>query len=317
MNKLAIVFPGQGTQYIGMGKEFFLNYKKAREVFEKANAYMDYDYCKQIFQGNSAFFDSGENTQLAIFITSVAMYEVYKESQKGLLCEYFAGHSLGEYTALYAGGVIDLNEGIELVRNRGKLMQKATLSNKGSMVAVVADNIHEITDTVSTMGFKDIFIANINSYNQIVYSGTEQAIGKLIKNLEGLEDFRTIKLEVSGAFHSQMMNSAAQEMKPILRHSNMKKTNANIIANIDAKVYSSVSEIREKLVKQIISPVQWVGTVNTMLEAEVDTILEIGPGKVLTGLNKKICRKGKSKIKCFSIRDVETLNTTLEEFKEM
>lgn len=299
--KTVLLFPGQGSQYIGMGAEIYSISNSAKKVFDKADKVLHEDFSKKIFAGSDVFFEDIENTQLSIFLVSVATFEALKEKVPDLQIEIIAGHSLGEYSALYAAGVFNLETGISIVKKRGYFMQQAAIEKKTGMVAIKGESQKKIVEFVNGLNILDLYPSNVNSYNQIVYSGSEESIEKLLANKN--EEFSLIPLKVKGGFHSPFMETARVNMHSVLTEQKLRSFKYPVISNIDGNIYESEKQVIEKLEEQIVCPVQWVNTIEKMIDYGVDLLLEVGPGKVLTGLSKKIYKKNHIKANFYNIND--------------
>jgi [acyl-carrier-protein] S-malonyltransferase len=299
---LAIVFPGQGSQYAGMGKDFYDSYEKAKNIFDNAEKFFGGGLLDVMFNGPEEELKKTDYTQPAIFTMSVAIYEAVKEILGRPI--YFAGHSLGEYSALYAAGAFDLQTGINLVKLRGKLMQQASESVKSGMAAVLGletEKVEELCKKVQNTGY--ISIANYNCPGQIVISGEMSAIdaAETIAKESGAK--RYIKLSVAGAFHSAIMQPAVDEYKKHLNDFIIKDINIPVISNWTAKEIKKEQEIKEAMINQITSPVRWIDSVKYICSNGVDKFIEIGPGSVLSGLIKKIDKS----VKIYNIDKISDL----------
>lgn len=304
--KTALLFPGQGSQYIGMGAEICSVSQCAKQVFEYADEVLKENFSRKMFQGSESFFDDIRNTQLSIFITSVAVYEAVKEKIPHMQIDVMAGHSLGEYSAMYAAGVIDLKTGISLVGKRGKCMQEAANKYPSGMVAVVGEDHEYIFKCVESLQIPDLYPANVNAYNQIVFSGKKESLEVLLQAAEQ-EELRVIPLKVKGGFHSPFMEEAKDVMQEHLKRQEWKAFQCSVLSNTDGKEYKSQNEIASKLSRQIILPVQWVFTIEEMIERKIELLVEVGPGKVLTGLSKKIYKQNAARGEFLNVSDGDEL----------
>jgi len=303
---IAVVFPGQGSQFVGMGKDIYESNAKAKELFDRAESIVP-GLKKVMFEGPEEELKKTDFTQPAIFVHSISLYEASKERLGGKAA-YLAGHSLGEYSALYAAGALDFETAVKLVRKRGALMQDASSKTKGSMAAVLGldkAKIEELCEKVKGEGY--LAPANFNSPGQVVVSGDTAAVeaGEIIAKELGAK--RYIKLIVAGAFHSNIMQPAADGLKEAINGFDIKDAQVPVVANVSASEVKTADEIKELLVKQVVSPVLWVDSVEYMKSKGVDTFIETGPGGVLAGLIKKIDRS----VKIYNIgkaEDIENLN---------
>jgi [acyl-carrier-protein] S-malonyltransferase len=282
---IAFVFPGQGSQYVGMGKDIYKDFPECREVFDYANEILGYDLKSICFEGPEDLLKQTENTQPALFVHSLAIFELLKDFQ----IKAAAGHSLGEYSALTAAGVFKFEDGLRLVRTRGKLMQESGIRNPGTMAAIVGLTIEKVNEICESL--KDIGIvqaANFNSPGQIVISGEVNAVKKAIELAKQNGAKLAKELVVSGAFHSPLMNYAYENIASELEKVQFFEPKFPVYSNVTSEKFNNVEEIKSLLVKQIISPVKWQQIVENMTRDGIKTFVEIGAGKVLTGLIKRI-----------------------------
>lgn len=283
----AIVFPGQGSQYPTMGVDFYNSNEKARTVFDNAEKFFGGGLLDVIFKGKEEDLKKTDWTQPAIFTTSVAIYEATKDFIEKPM--FFAGHSLGEYTALYAAGAFDLQTGINLVRLRGSLMQQASQKVSSGMAAVLGVDINKVMQLCEkARSFGYITIANYNCPGQIVISGEMTAINAAESIAKEFGAKRYIKLSVSGAFHSELMQMAADIFKEKIKKFVIKDINIPVIANCTAQEIRTSQEIKDAITNQITMPVRWIESIEYIRSKSVDKFIEIGPGSVLSGLIKKI-----------------------------
>jgi [acyl-carrier-protein] S-malonyltransferase len=312
MGKIAFVFPGQGSQVVGMGQSLAEKHPNVKAIFENADKKLNVDLSKLIFAGPQEELTLTYNAQPALLTTSIAVLEYFREF--GIQADYVAGHSLGEYTALVAAGALTFEEGVYLVRKRGEFMESAVPNGEGTMAAVLGldrDRLAEVTNSVTEEGFP-VQLANLNCPGQIVISGTTKGVELAGAKAKEAGAKRVLPLVVSGPFHSSLMKPAAGQLKEELDQMDMKDANIPVIANVTAEPISAASEIKEKLIEQLYSPVLWEDSVAKMLELGVDTFIEIGPGKVLSGLVKKISKNAKT----YSVSDEESALALIEALKE-
>ncbi|MDP4156825.1 MAG: ACP S-malonyltransferase, partial [Bacillota bacterium] len=282
MGKIAFVFPGQGSQVVGMGQSLAEKHPNVKAVFENADKKLNVNLSKLIFEGPQEELTFTYNAQPALLTTSIAVLEYFR--QFGIEADYVAGHSLGEYTALVAAGALTFEEGVYLVRKRGEFMESAVPNGEGTMAAVLGldrDRLAEVTNSVTEEGFS-VQLANLNCPGQIVISGTTKGVELAGAKAKEAGAKRVLPLVVSGPFHSSLMKPAAGQLKEELDQIDMKAATIPVIANVTAEPISAASEIKEKLIEQLYSPVLWEDSVAKMLELGVDTFIEIGPGKVLS-----------------------------------
>ena len=309
--KRAFLFPGQGAQEVGMGKDIFERYEEARRIYEKASEISGIDVKKICFEGPEEELRKTENTQIAILTTSFAMLEVLKANN--IQAEIACGLSLGEYGALIYSGVLSLEEGIKLITKRGYYMGNFLPKEEYKMVAVIGLEAKKIEDICrETQGY--VVPANYNYSGQIVISGEEKAIIEATAKLKEAGARKVIELKTSGPFHTEKLNEAKEKYQEELEKATFGEfdTKIKVIKNIDGTFYKKGDNIREILAKHIISPVRFDKTIKLMQEEKVDEYVEIGPGKALTGFIKKENREAK----IVNINNLESLQKYLEENKE-
>lgn len=282
MGKIGFVFPGQGAQFTGMGKDLYDKYHKIRELYDNANQILGINIRDISFEGSDSEITESKNAQPCIFLYSVACYNLICMGKPDVV----AGHSLGEYSALFSAGVLDFDDALHLVRFRGELMSK---TNPGTMVAVIGMDANEVEKVINELKSEGVItVANYNSPLQTVISGAPEMIEKASQILKERGAKRIIQLNVSGAFHSPLMETAFAKFKLVLLKTEFKLPSIPVVPNATGKLTTSVIEIKEALERQILSPVRWVESIKSMIEFGVDTFVELGPGKVLTGLIKQI-----------------------------
>jgi [acyl-carrier-protein] S-malonyltransferase len=289
--KTAFLFPGQGAQVAGMGKEIAQKFDAAAKIFERANAIVGYDLSRICFEGPAERLNTTTVSQPAIFVTSAALLEAVKTS--GIAADVTAGLSLGEYTALYAAGVISFEDALVLVQKRGQAMQAAAETAEGAMVSIIGLDEGKVGQLCAEAGEGELLVAvNFNCPSQIVISGSYAACGRAERLAGKYGAIKAVRLEVAGAFHTEMMSSAANILKEALRECRISEpVNIKTIANIDAEYYKSGKEIAEGLIKQLTCPVLWQKCMEKLIADGVEKFYEIGPGRVLTGLMRRIDRK--------------------------
>ena len=298
----AIIFPGQGSQKAGMASEFQDNFKIVKDIFERGDEALKFSLSKIILSGSDEDLKKTEITQPAILMTSFAIFSVLKKEFNYDLSKtkYIAGHSLGEYSALVASDSLSLEDGLKLVHERGKLMQAAVPQGEGAMLAVMGLDINELDSLIKKFDKKGVCeIANDNSPGQIILSGDKQTLVAFSNYLK-VEKKRSIFLPVSAPFHCTLMKPAAERMKLFLEKTNFKNPNIQLISNVTALPVEKDSNIKDLLYKQIFSQVRWRESVNFMINNNINDFIEIGPGKVLSGLikrtNDKVLIKSLTKI---------------------
>lgn len=281
---VAYIFPGQGSQYVGMGKDLYEKYPDVKKLYDEADALLGVPLSKICFEGPEEELKQTKNTQPAIFLHSVALWQLLKPTDAAMV----AGHSLGEYSALVAAGALSFADAIKLVRLRGELMQKAGEENPGTMAAVVgldAKTVGEVTCAAYEVGA--VQAANFNSPGQIVISGTVTGVRKAIELAKERGAKLVKELVVSGAFHSPLMQSAKDKLKTALDAVTIHDASVPVYANVTAAPVQKADEIRSLLLEQVTSPVRWEESVVNMAAAGAAKFVEIGPGKVLQGLVKR------------------------------
>ncbi|MFL1674048.1 ACP S-malonyltransferase [Paenibacillus dendritiformis] len=303
MGKLAFVFPGQGSQEVGMGKDVYDAVPAAREAFETADRVLGFPLTDMIFQGPESDLKQTSNTQPALLATSWALYQALERHH--IRPDYVAGHSLGEYGALVAAGVLRFEDAIAIVRQRGQFMEQAVPSGQGAMAAVLGaerERLGALCDDISAAG-TPVEMANLNCPGQIVVSGSREGIDAVVERGKEAGAKRVIPLEVSGPFHSALMKPAAERLGEALRAVEMQDARIPVIANVTARPVTGAEQIRGLLVEQVFSPVLWEDSVRYLIDQGVDTFVEIGSGKVLSGLIKKIDRS----VRIVSINSLEAI----------
>ena len=292
----SVIFPGQGSQTIGMGKDFFENYDLVKNLFKEADELLDTKISKIILEGPKDQLDLTVNTQPAIFLISYSIFQVMKKEFNIDLhkAKYFAGHSLGEYSALCAANFLSFSDTIKLLKTRGAAMQNAVPKGEGGMLAVLGSKVEVIEYILSKNENNFIVqIANDNCEGQIVLSGKNNDIEKLIQVLKS-KNIKNIKLPVSAPFHCQLMNNATEIMKNEIQKLNFQESKNKLISNVTAKEISNKEELKKLLIDQIENRVRWRESVDHMINNGVNHFIEIGPGKVLTGLIKRIDKSVKT-----------------------
>jgi [acyl-carrier-protein] S-malonyltransferase len=304
--KTAFLFPGQGAQVAGMGKEIAQKFDAAAKIFERANAIVGFDLSRICFEGPAEKLNTTTVSQPAIFVISAALLEVVKA--KGLKADVTAGLSLGEYTALYAAGVISFEDALILVQKRGDAMQAAADVAEGAMVSIIGLDEEKVSQLCAEAGEGEILVAvNFNCPGQIVISGSKTACERAGKLAGKYGAIKAVRLEVAGAFHTEMMSSAANTLKEALRKCRISEPgNIKTIANINAEYYKSAKEIKEGLIKQLTCPVLWQKCMEKLIADGVEDFYEIGPGRVLSSLMRRIDRKI-NVANISSLQDIEKL----------
>jgi [acyl-carrier-protein] S-malonyltransferase len=307
----AILFPGQGSQIVGMGSEFYNNFSIVKKLFSEADDKLNFKISKIILDGPEKELRLTQNTQPAILLVSYSIYLVMKKEFNFSLDEikYFAGHSLGEYSALLCANALTFQDAIHLLFERGKSMQEAIPVGKGGMIAILGSDVKEINNYIMQVKNRGICeIANDNAPGQIIVSGNVETIDELKKILKENKK-KSISLPVSAPFHCSLMNSAAIKMKDKIDNTNFIKPEYEIVSNVTSLPTNNPDEIKKLLVKQICSKVRWRESMLFMKEKKINTFIEIGPGKVLTSLAKRILPN----TKCFSINSIDDIKELINE----
>ena len=295
--KTAFLFPGQGAQVVGMGADIAQAFPVAAEIFDKANSIVGFDLSRICFQGPAGKLNTTAISQPAIFVTSAAILEVLKTipATSGTQPDVTAGLSLGEYTALYAAGVIKFEDALILVQKRGEAMQAAAETNQGAMVSIIGFDEEKISQLCAEASQGELLAAvNFNCPGQIVISGSKAACGRAEKLAPKYGAIKAVPLEVAGAFHTEMMSSAANTLEQALQKTAiLEPSDIKIIANINADYYQTAEKIAEGLTKQLTCPILWQKCMEKLIADGIEEFYEIGPGRVLTSLMKRINRKAK------------------------
>jgi [acyl-carrier-protein] S-malonyltransferase len=287
MTNIALIFPGQGAQKVGMGREFYEADPAARDVFEKASQVLGEDIAKVIFEGPQDKLMSTAYCQPAIFTMSMAALAAFRASDKSknVLVKFTAGLSLGEYSAMCAAGAISFADGLRLIQKRGAFMEEAVKANPGKMAAIIGFDKDKLVGICKTAGCE---IANFNAPDQIVITGKTDALAKACQLIAEQGGKKVIPLDVSGAFHSSLMKPAADKFAEALKGVEFKVSDVKVISNVSAKPQCTVEELRQNLPRQIYSSVLWVDSMNFLLSQGITDLVEVGPGRVLKGLIRKI-----------------------------
>ncbi|MBP3502666.1 MAG: ACP S-malonyltransferase [Clostridia bacterium] len=308
--KLGFVFPGQGSQFVGMGKDYYEKYECVREVYNKANQILGFDIAKLSFEGPEEDLNQTKNTQMAILVMSLAIVELLK--QNNIQADISAGLSLGEYSALIYSNIINFEDGIKIVQKRGTYMQECLPKGNWSMAAILGLDDTTIEDVCKqvTKGF--VVPANYNCQGQVAISGEKEAVLQAMELLKDAGAKRAIELKTSGPFHTSKLQEASDKLYEALQEIQINKiADKKVIKNIDATEYANDDDIKRILANHVINPVKFKKSIENMIAQGVDTIIEIGPGKVLSGFVKKTNKD----IRVFNTNNIEAFEQILSELK--
>lgn len=306
MGKIAFVFPGQGSQVVGMGKDLRDKFTEIAEIYDLADKILNFPISNLSFEGPTEELKSTANTQAALLLNSYVLLQAMRLLGKDIKADFLAGHSLGEYSALLAAGAFDFETALALVRYRGIAMEAAGRETEsGKMAAVLGmdrDLLTDICCEVSTRG-EIVQLANLNCPGQIIISGSGPAVDRVSEEAKAKGAKRIIELEVSGPFHSALMSQAQDQLATYMEEVFVKDIEVSVIANVTARPVQTAKEIKELLIKQVTASVLWEDSIDYLLDQGVDTFIEIGPGKVLAGLIKKINRD----VRVYNVFDYESV----------
>lgn len=308
--KIGYIFPGQGTQAVGMGKDIYEKYEEARNVYKLIDNVLNENIEKLTYKKSQDELNKTENTQISIYAMSVAILKILES--KGIKPVAAAGLSLGEYSALTAAGVISLEDGAKIVRTRGKLMQNLAPEGNWAMAAIIGLEDNQVEEACSKVTDGFVKAVNYNCPGQVVVSGEKDAVVKAMENAKELGAKRVIELKTSGPFHTEKLQEASAELKKELEKVNFQTFEIPVIKNYNGEKYTAEDNMVEILANHVVNPVKFGKSIETMLEMGVDTFIEIGPGKTLSGFVKKVCKKLEKEANVFNIENVETLESTLE-----
>jgi [acyl-carrier-protein] S-malonyltransferase len=313
MGKIAFIFPGQGSQSVGMGKAAAETNERAKAIIEQADARLVFPLSDIMYNGPQEKLTLTTNAQPALLTASIAILQLLIEA--GIQPDYTAGHSLGEYSALVAAGAMSFEDAVYAVRKRGEFMEEAVPNGEGTMAAVLGmdrDLLLDVCETVSSEGHP-VQLANLNCPGQIVISGSKLGVELASERAKEKGAKRVIPLQVSGPFHSALMKPAAEKFRKVLDEITIKDASIPVVANVTANELIKATEIKNKLIEQLYSPVLWEDSVRYMINQGVDTFIEVGAGKVLTGLVKKIDRS----VSVFNVFDPESCQQVIDALKEV
>lgn len=307
----AFVFPGQGSQSVGMGRDWAEAYPQAAAVFERADEALGFDLSRLCWEGPAEELQLTQNTQPAILTASVAIHAVLAEH--GLTADAVAGHSLGEYSALVAAGVVEFEDAVRLVRERGRLMQQAVPVGEGAMAAILGLDLAQVEEAVVEGARVGVCaVANINSPQQLVIAGATEAVEVAIEAAQRLGAKRAMTLPVSAPFHCPLMQPAREGLTPLLEGTRFSEARVDVVPNVDPRRQRAAQRLRQALIEQVDGTVRWVECVETMIAGGVESFVEVGPGKVLTGLLRRISRRPRG----LSLGGPDRLESVLEAIRE-
>jgi len=310
----AILFPGQGSQIVGMGSEFYNNFEIVKKIFKEADDRLNYKISKIILEGPEEQLKLTQNTQPAILTVSYSIFSVLKNEFNFDFksTKFLAGHSLGEYSALVSSNAIKFNDAVYLLFERGKSMQEAVPLGKGKMIAVLGSKIEELNNLIKQVDIKDACeIANDNAEGQTIISGDTESVN-ILQNILKENKKKFIPLNVSAPFHCSLMSLAAEKMKDKINSTNFSKPSFDIVCNVTSKPENNPESIKKFLIEQICSTVRWRESIINMSKENVTNFIEIGPGKVLSGMVKRTVKN----INCFSINSIDDMKKTINELKK-
>lgn len=311
MSKLAFLFPGQASQYPGMGKDLAANFAESRAVFAEADAALGFSLSQLCFEGSEDALKLTENTQPAILTVSVAAYRAL--AARGIEPDFAAGHSLGEYSALVAAGALEFSDAVKLVRQRGRYMQEAVPAGEGAMAAILGLSPADVAEVCRKAADGEVVSpANLNSPEQTVIAGNAAAVKRSVEIASQAGAKRAVILAVSAPFHCALLMPAQKRLEVDLRATKFNNLRFPLVTNADAETIASGDEARESLIRQVTMPVRWLESVREMIEQGVNIFVEVGPGKVLSGLLRQIDRS----VRCFNVEDAASLQATLDKIAQ-
>lgn len=311
--KIGYIFPGQGTQTVGMGKDIYDEYEEAKNIYSKVDKALGESVENITYNLSQEELNQTKNTQIAIYTMSLSILEMLNKA--GIKPVAAAGLSLGEYTALTCANAISVEEGAKIVRTRGRLMQELAPEGNWAMAAIIGmedDKVEEVCSKVEN-GF--VKAVNYNCPGQVVVSGEKEAVLKAMEISKEMGARKAIELKTSGPFHTEKLQEASKELRKELEKISFNECKISVIKNLDGKPYAVEDDMVDILANHVINPVKFRKSIETMLEMGVDTFVEVGPGKTLSGFVKKVCKEKGAEANIFNIENVETLENTLQSLK--
>ena len=311
MSKLALLFPGQASQYSGMGRDLAENFAESKAAFDEADAAAGFPLSKLCFEGTEEELKHTENTQPAILAVSIAAWRALEG--KGVMPDYAAGHSLGEYSAIVAAGGLNFGPAVQIVRKRGRYMQEAVPAGVGAMAAILGLSPTDVAEVCKKASQGEVVSpANLNSPEQTVVSGHAGAVKRSVEIASQSGAKRAVMLSVSAPFHCSLMRPAQEHLEQDLRAAEFSKLNFPVITNADAEAETSGHETRDSLIRQVTAPVRWFDSIRDMIDNGVSIFVEVGPGKVLSGIMRQIDRS----VRVFNVEDAASLHATVDKIAQ-
>lgn len=308
--RIAYIFPGQGTQIVGMGKDLYEKYDEVKNVYKRVNEALGESVENITYNISQEELNETQNTQIAIYTMSMAILEIL--NKKGIKPNALAGLSLGEYSALTCGNALTLEEGAKIVRKRGKFMQELAPKGNWSMAAIIGLEDEQVKEVCSKVEDGFVRAVNYNCPGQVVVSGEKDAVLKTMEIAKEMGARKTIELKTSGPFHTEKLEEASNALRKELEKVEFNKIEIPVIKNINGEPYDDKDNMVDILAKHVMSPVKFRKSIETMLEMGIDTFVEIGPGKTLSGFVKKVCKEKNIEANTFNIENVETLEKYIE-----
>ena len=311
--KIGYIFPGQGTQTVGMGKDIYEKYEEAKNVYKIIDNSLNENIEELTYEKTQEELNKTKNTQITIYAMSMAILEILKN--KGIKPEVSAGLSLGEYSALTTAGVISIEDGAKIVRTRGKLMQNLAPEGNWAMAAIIGLEDEKVEEVCAKVSKGFVKAVNYNCPGQVVVSGEKEAVQRAMEIAKEMGARKAIELKTSGPFHTEKLKDASKELRKELENISFNKCEISVIKNLDGTPYTDEDDMVDILANHVINPVKFRKSIETMLEMGIDTFVEVGPGKTLSGFVRKVCREKGIEVNIFNIENVETLENALQNIK--